>query len=144
MKIPRHIYNILNDKREFDYLFLFKMRDCETMQDAYDAAVNHVREYLPNFKEPYKGFDNYRCKFYLEMREEVDVPDDVVNAAINGINDLFYQRVNKFKVYKLTYDNVMGYIHQYLPNFNPYKSYESYRNSYLYKRKVEIKKRKRK
>tara|TARA_R110000868_G_scaffold108761_6_gene296621 strand:- start:823 stop:1275 length:453 start_codon:yes stop_codon:yes gene_type:complete len=143
MKIPKHIYQVLNDKKGFDNLFLFKLKDAKSAEQAYLDAVYYVREYLPEFKEPYNGFDSYRSRFYLDIRGEIEIPDDVINAAIHGMNELFYEKLGRYKVNNLAYDATMNYLNKYLPDFKPYKNYMSFRSTQLYKRRVEIKKRKR-
>src|SRR5210317_868313 len=98
MIIPKFIYNVLNHKKGFDNLFMWKLKECETMEAADLAAVEYIREYIPNFKEPYKGFDSYRSKHHLDVRDEVTIPEDVVDAYVNGINAIFEQKFEKLKV----------------------------------------------
>ena len=143
MILPKFIYNVLNHKKGFDNLFMWKLKESETMEAAYLAAVEYIREYIPNFKEPYKGFDSYRSKHHLDVRGEINIPDDVVDAYVNGINAIFEQKFEKLKVNQLAYEATMKYINQHLPDFKPYANYQSFRSTQLYKRRVEIKKRKR-
>ena len=54
MKIPRKIYDVLNNKKNFDFIFL-EMLKTKTSEDAYDAAIDLMREYAPKFKH-YKDY----------------------------------------------------------------------------------------
>ena len=65
MKIPKKIYDVLNNKRNFDFLFLEMLRH-QSPEEAYDSALKLVREYAPHFKH-YKDFHSYRVILFLSL-----------------------------------------------------------------------------
>ena len=144
MKLPRHIFNVLNFKHGFDNLFLVKLKDSNTATEAYNKSVNYVQEFIPEFKPPYGGYDSYKSKKRLEALDEIDIPDDVINAAVNGIENLFHQRLHRYKTNVLAFEQTMIYINRYLPNYKPYSSYQAFRNSLNRKRKRVIKQKRKK
>jgi hypothetical protein len=144
MILPKHIYNVLNSPSGFDALLLYKLKETKTAVDAYYAAVDEVRQYVPKFKEPYNGPESYKVKLHIEKSKEIYLPDDVINAAVSGIWEIYEQKLERIKVNKLAYDATMLYINKHLPSFKPYKNYNSFRTVLLLKRKKQAFAKKRK
>lgn len=133
MILPKRIHQALNHKRGFDTLFLSKFKDNDTAEKAYDAAVEDIQQFIPDFKEPYNGFDSYRSEHHKRMNGEVDVPEEVVYAVSVDMMVLFDVMLVKYKVRVKTYTETMKYINKYFPDFKPYANYQSFRISDKYK-----------
>lgn len=125
MKIPKKIYDVLNDKRNFDFIFLEMLRH-NASEDAYDAAVDLIREYAPNFKH-YKDFDSYRVILSTNNNKEIEVPEEVIEAVTNGIDKLFHKHLKKLKIRKMAYDATVSEINKYLPLYKPHRNYQSFK-----------------
>ena len=80
MIIPNKIFDVLNNKRNFDLLFLEMLRH-NAPEDAYDAAIDMVREYAPKFKH-YKDFDSYRVVLSNNNNKEIEVPDEIIHQLL--------------------------------------------------------------
>lgn len=135
MKLPKKIYDVLNNKRNFDFLFLEMLRH-ESPEDAYDSALKLVRKYAPHFKH-YKDFDSYRVILSNKNNREIEVPDEIIDAVTKGIDDLFHKHLKKVKLRKMAYDQCVKEINIYLPNYKPFKNYQTYKQlqSINYKKK---------
>jgi len=138
MILPKYIYDVLNSPIGFDMLLVQKMKSSKTNVDAYYAAVEEVQQYIPNFKEPYNGQDSYKVKMHVDKTKEVFIPEDVVAAAVHGIWDIFEVNYLKKKIKKMAYDLTMEYINKYLPNYQPYRNYESFRIAYHLRKKKQV------
>jgi hypothetical protein len=125
MIIPKKIYDVLNSKRNFDFIFLEKLKTLGS-EDAYDAAVAEVRKYAPKFKH-YKDFDSYRQILHGQSTKEVDVPMEIIEAVTAGIDNLFHKHLQKVKVRKLAYDLVIIDINRHFPDYKPYRNYQSFK-----------------
>jgi 2-polyprenyl-3-methyl-5-hydroxy-6-metoxy-1,4-benzoquinol methylase len=135
MKIPKKIYDVLNNKRNFDFLFLEMLRH-QSPEDAYDEALDLVRKYAPHFKH-YKDFDSYRVILSNKNNREIEVPEEIIDAVTKGIDDLFHKHLKKVKIRKMAYDQCVKEINIYLPNYKPFKNYQSFKalQSINYKKK---------
>jgi len=135
MKIPKKIHDVLNNKQNFDLLFLEMLRE-NTSEDAYDAAVDLVREYAPKFKH-YKDFDSYRVVLSSNNNKEVEVPEEIIEAVTAGIDNLFHKHLKRVKVRKMAYDATVLEINKYLPDYKPHRNYQSFKalQSINYKKK---------
>jgi len=135
MKIPKKIYDVLNNKRNFDFIFLEMLKQ-HTSEDAYDAALDLVRKYAPHFKH-YKDFDSYRVIFSNKNNREIEVPEEIIEAVTKGIDDLFHKHLKKVKVRKMAYDQCVKEINKYLPDYKPHRNYQSFKalQSINYKKK---------
>lgn len=135
MKIPKKIYDVLNNKRNFDFLFLEMLRH-QSPEDAYDSALDLVRKYAPHFKH-YKDFDSYRVILSNKNNREIEVPEEIIDAVTKGIDDLFHKHLKKVKIRKMAYDQCVKEINIYLPNYKPFKNYQSFKalQSINYKKK---------
>ena len=135
MKIPKKIYDVLNNKRNFDFIFLEMLRH-QSPEDAYDSALDLVRKYAPHFKH-YKDFDSYRVILSNKNNREIEVPDEIIDAVTKGIDDLFHKHLKKVKIRKMAYDQCVKEINIYLPNYKPFKNYQSFKalQSINYKKK---------
>lgn len=135
MKIPKKIYDVLNNKRNFDFLFLEMLRH-QSPEDAYDSALDLVRKYAPHFKH-YKDFDSYRVILSNKNNREIVVPEEIIDAVTKGIDDLFHKHLKKVKIRKMAYDQCVKEINIYLPNYKPFKNYQSFKalQSINYKKK---------
>lgn len=135
MKIPKKIYDVLNNKRNFDFLFLEMLRH-QSPEDAYDSALDLVRKYAPHFKH-YKDFDSYRVILSNKNNREIEVPKEIIDAVTKGIDDLFHKHLKKVKIRKMAYDQCVKEINIYLPNYKPFKNYQSFKalQSINYKKK---------
>lgn len=135
MKIPKKIYDVLNNKRNFDFLFLEMLRH-QSPEDAYDSALDLVRKYAPHFKH-YKDFDSYRVILSNKNNREIEVPEEIIEAVTKGIDDLFHKHLKKVKIRKMAYDQCVKEINIYLPNYKPFKNYQSFKalQSINYKKK---------
>jgi 2-polyprenyl-3-methyl-5-hydroxy-6-metoxy-1,4-benzoquinol methylase len=135
MKIPKKIYDVLNNKRNFDFLFLEMLRH-HSPEDAYDSALDLVRKYAPHFKH-YKDFDSYRVILSNKNNREIVVPEEIIDAVTKGIDDLFHKHLKKVKIRKMAYDQCVKEINIYLPNYKPFKNYQSFKalQSINYKKK---------
>lgn len=125
MKLPKKIYDVLNNKRNFDFLFLEMLRH-QSPEDAYDSALDLVRKYAPHFKH-YKDFDSYRVILSNKNNREIEVPDEIIDAVTKGIDDLFHKHLKKVKIRKMAYDQCVKEINIYLPNYKPFKNYQSFK-----------------
>ena len=125
MKIPKKIYDVLNNKRNFDFLFLEMLRH-QSPEDAYDSALDLVRKYAPHFKH-YKDFDSYRVILSNKNNREIEIPDEIIDAVTKGIDDLFHKHLKKVKIRKMAYDQCVKEINIYLPNYKPFKNYQSFK-----------------
>lgn len=125
MKIPKKIYDVLNNKRNFDFLFLEMLRH-QSPEDAYDSALDLVRKYAPHFKH-YKDFDSYRVILSNKNNREIEVPEEIIEAVTKGIDDLFHKHLKKVKIRKMAYDQCVKEINIYLPNYKPFKNYQSFK-----------------
>ena len=138
MKIPRKIYDVLNNKKNFDFIFLEMLKTNEK-EDAYDAAIDLVREYAPKFKH-YKDFDSYRVYTASSSSKEMEVPKEVIQAVTEGIDKLFHKHLLRLKVRKMAYDATVREINMYLPEYKPYKNYQSFKSLQSIKHKKKRKK----
>jgi hypothetical protein len=125
MKIPKKIYDVLNNKKNFDFLFLEMLKN-NTSEDAYDAALEMVREHAPNFKH-YKDFDSYRVVLSNNNNKEIEVPEEIIEAVTSGIDNLFHKHLKKVKIRKMAYDATVKDINKYLPNYKPHRNYQSFK-----------------
>jgi len=125
MKLPKKIYDVLNNKRNFDFIFLEMLRH-HTSEDAYDAAVDSVREYAPHFNH-YKDFDSYRVILSNKNNREIEVPKEIIDAVTKGIDDLFHKHLKKVKIRKKAYDLCVKEINIYLPDYKPHRNYQSFK-----------------
>ena len=125
MIIPNKIFDVLNNKRNFDLLFLEMLRH-NAPEDAYDAAIDMVREYAPKFKH-YKDFDSYRVVLSNNNNKEIEVPDEIIEAVTDGIDNLFHKHLKKVKIRKMAYDATVKDINKYLPNYKPHRNYQSFK-----------------
>ncbi len=125
MIIPNKIFDVLNNKRNFDLLFLEMLRH-NAPEDAYDAAIDMVREYAPKFKH-YKDFDSYRVVLSNNNNKEIEVPDEIIEAVTAGIDNLFHKHLKKVKIRKMAYDATVKDINKYLPNYKPHRNYQSFK-----------------
>ena len=135
MKIPKKIYDVLNNKRNFDFLFLEMLRH-QSPEDAYDSALDLVRKYAPHFKH-YKDFDSYRVILSNKNNREIVVPEEIIDAVTKGIDDLFHKHLKKVKIRKMAYDQCVKEINIYLPDYKPHRNYQSFKalQSINYKKK---------
>ena len=138
MKIPRKIYDVLNNKKNFDFIFL-EMLKTKTSEDAYDAAIDLVREYAPKFKH-YKDFDSYRVILSTNSNKEMEVPKEVIQAVTEGIDKLFHKHLLRLKVRKMAYDATVKEINMYLPDYKPHRNYQSFKALQSIKHKKKRKK----
>ena len=138
MKIPRKIYDVLNNKKNFDFIFL-EMLKTKTSEDAYDAAIDLMREYAPKFKH-YKDFDSYRVILSTNSNKEMEVPKEVIQAVTEGIDKLFHKHLLKLKVRKMAYDATVKEINMYLPDYKPHRNYQSFKALQSIKHKKKRKK----
>ena len=125
MIIPNKIFDVLNNKRNFDLLFLEMLRH-NAPEDAYDAAIDMVREYAPKFKH-YKDFDSYRVVLSNNNNKEIEVPEEIIEAVTSGIDNLFHKHLKKVKIRKMAYDATVKDINKYLPNYKPHRNYQSFK-----------------
>ena len=125
MKIPNKIFDVLNNKRNFDLLFLEMLRH-NAPEDAYDAAIDMVREYAPKFKH-YKDFDSYRVVLSTNNNKEIEVPEEIIEAVTVGIDNLFHKHLKRVKIRKMAYDATVKEINIYLPNYKPHRNYQSFK-----------------
>jgi len=140
MILPKYIFDVLNSPIGFDLLIAQKVKETDTNVDAYYAAVEEVQQYIPEFKEPYNGQESYKVKIHIDKSKEMFLPDDIVDACINGIWKIYEEKLIRKKVKKMAYDAAMEYINKYLPNYQPYRNYNSFRNALIYKDKRAHKK----
>ena len=138
MKIPRKIYDVLNNKKNFDFIFL-EMLKTKTSEDAYDAAIDLMREYAPKFKH-YKDFDSYRVILSTNSNKEMEVPKEVIQAVTEGIDKLFHKHLLRLKVRKMAYDATVKEINLYLPDYKPHRNYQSFKALQSIKHKKKRKK----
>jgi hypothetical protein len=138
MKIPRKIYDVLNNKKNFDFIFL-EMLKTKTSEDAYDAAIDLMREYAPKFKH-YKDFDSYRVILSTNSNKEMEVPKEVIQAVTEGIDKLFHKHLLRLKVRKMAYDATVKEINMYLPDYKPHRNYQSFKALQSIKHKKKRKK----
>ncbi len=138
MKIPRKIYDVLNNKKNFDFIFL-EMLKTNTSEDAYDAAIDLMREYAPKFKH-YKDFDSYRVILSTNSNKEMEVPKEVIQAVTEGIDKLFHKHLLRLKVRKMAYDATVKEINMYLPDYKPHRNYQSFKALQSIKHKKKRKK----
>ncbi len=132
MKIPKKICAILEDKKNFDYLFLEKLTDNQPI-DAYSEAMSEVKKYAPRFKL-YKDYDAYRSTLVKDKRyanhkdgDFLEVPKDVVYAVSVDIEQLMDKNVQKHKLRKVAYDKTVLEIQKYFPTFKPFSNYQTYK-----------------
>ena len=125
MKIPKKIYDVLNNKKNFDFLFLEMLKE-NASEDAYDLALEKVREYAPNFRH-YKDFDSYRVILSTNNNKEIEVPKEIIEAVTAGIDNLFHKHLKKVKIRKMAYDATVKDINKYLPNYKPHRNYQSFK-----------------
>lgn len=125
MRIPKKIYDVLNNKKNFDFLFLEMLKE-NSSEDAYDLALEMVREYAPNFRH-YKDFDSYRVILSTNNNKEIEVPKEIIEAVTAGIDDLFHKHLKKVKIRKMAYDATVFEINKYLPNYKPHRNYQSFK-----------------
>jgi hypothetical protein len=134
MKLPKKIYDVLNNKKNFDFLF-FEMLQNNPPDDAYDEAINLVRKYAPHFKH-YKDYDSYRVILsnknitFVNVPKNntiVNVPDEIINAVTKGIDELFHKHLKKVKIRKMAYDQCVKEINIYLPDYKPHRNYQSFK-----------------
>ena len=138
MKIPRKIYDVLNNKKNFDFIFLEMLKN-KTSEDAYDAAIDLMREYAPKFKH-YKDFDSYRVILSTNSNKEMEVPKEVIQAVTEGIDKLFHKHLLRLKVRKMAYDATVKEINMYLPDYKPHRNYQSFKALQSIKHKKKRKK----
>tara|TARA_R110000868_G_scaffold3774_2_gene23188 strand:+ start:180 stop:671 length:492 start_codon:yes stop_codon:yes gene_type:complete len=136
MILTEPVYNVLNHKKNFDFIFLGMLKN-NNQEDAYDAALDIVREYAPNFKH-YKDFDSYRVilansqdrgPVLSNYKPNLDIPVDVIDAICKGIDELFHKHLKRVKVRKMAYDACVKEINIYFPHYKPHKNYQSYKAS---------------
>jgi len=144
MKVPKKIFDVLNNRRNFDFLF-FEMLKFHSSEDAYDAAVDYVREYAPNFKH-YKDYDSYRVMLAKKNNIEIEIPKEIIKAVTYGIDDLFHKHLKVVKIREEAYNLTVKEINKYLPFYKPYSNYISFKNmqSFNYKKQNEIRKNRKK
>lgn len=149
MILPEKVYNVLNCKKNFDFIFL-GMLQCQNQEDAYDEAIDFVREYAPNFKH-YKDFDSYRVilansqdrgPVVSNYKPDFDIPIEVIDAITKGIEELFHKHLKRLKVRKMAYDACVKEINIYFPHYKPHKNYQSFKTSESIKHKNKLIKRK--
>jgi len=135
MILPKKIYDVLNNKRNFDFLFLEMLKN-HSPEDAYDEALNLVRKYAPHFKH-YKDYDSYRVILSNKNTTIVNVPEEIIDAVTKGIDDLFHKHLKKVKIRKMAYDQCVKEINIYLPDYKPHRNYQSFKalQSINYKKK---------
>ena len=125
MKIPKKIFDVLNNKRNFDFLFLEMLRH-HSPEDAYDIALDLVHNYAPHFKH-YKDFDSYRVILSNKNNREIEIPEEIIDAVTKGIDDLFHKHLKKVKIRKMAYDLCVQEINKYLPEYKPHRNYQSFK-----------------
>ncbi len=138
MKIPKDIYNVLADKRNFDFIFL-KFLKKSSPEDAYDEALMYIRKSAPNFRL-YKDYETYRVRHYHLNESKIDIPFEIIKAMSEGIEGLMVKNFKRLKVRKMAYDATVSQLQRYFPNFKPYSNYSSYKSSISVKHKKGIKK----
>lgn len=133
MKIPQNIYDVLNNRNNFDKIFLEKLKE-HSSEDAYDAAIDYVRQYAPKFKY-YKDFDSYRVMLSQKNNKEIDIPKEIIHAVTYGIEDLFHKHLKKVKIRKRAYDLTVQEINKYLPHYKPYRNYQTFKSMQSHRHK---------
>ncbi len=150
--LPIEIYNVLNEKSNFDYLFLSHLSTHRNAWDAYDAAVEKMQSYAEKWKHSCDDYDTYRVKLHYRsfhvtgFRDfigtnaksgDIPVPKHIVDAVTGGFEiflDTFYI-VNKHS--QMAYNKALIEINKYLPDWKPAKNYASYKSLQGYRRKVK-------
>ncbi len=128
MLIPKKIQMVLNDKRNFDLIFLEHLAQTYQPKTAYEQALEEVRAFAPHFKH-YEDYNSYRAILYKKSKQEVEVPTMVITAVTKGIEDLMQKHLKVVKIRKMAYDLTISEIQRYLPDCKPFKNYQSFRAS---------------
>ena len=138
MIIPKKILLIPENKKNFDYLFLEHLAK-HSPKNAYEKAIDEVHKYAPEFKH-YEDYNSYRSVLHRDYNGEVDVPSEIIYAVTKGIDDLMVKNQQKVGIRKKAYDMTVAQIQKYLPNYKPFKNYQSYRamQSIRHKKKKSI------
>lgn len=125
MKIPKKICKVLENRKNFDFIFLeFLAKNGPKV--AYELAVEKIQEYAPYFKH-YESYDSYRVKLYRDYNDDIEVPEEIITAVTKGIDDLMVKNMKKVGIRKKAYDMCVIQIQQYFPSYKPYRNYNSYR-----------------
>ena len=79
----------------------------------------------------------YRVILSNKNNREIEVPEEIIEAVTKGIDDLFHKHLKKVKIRKMAYDQCVKEINIYLPNYKPFKNYQSFKalQSINYKKK---------
>lgn len=134
--IPVYILKSAADPIEFDKLVLMNLLSTSTHREAYEAAVEQIAEHIEGFM-PYDDYDSYRTtnrtgKENLPRKNKKrDVPCDIVKAMSHKteLNELYFTFYRQYKNGKRAFDMLMGYIERFVPEWKPYSSYESFRQT---------------
>ena len=137
IKIPKIVFNVLNEKHNFDYLFLEKLKKHERAEDAYDAAIEQIKKYAPQYKHSFVDYNSYRAKLHFRTKGYKQAPKEIINAVTGGFDDMvdYYYKIHYNR--KKAYDVSLRKINKYFPKYKPYKNYLSYVNSKSYRAKVK-------
>jgi len=125
MIIPKKILLVLENKKNFDYLFLEHLSK-SSPKVAYEKAIDEMHKYAPEFKH-YEDYNSYRSVLHRDYNGEVDVPEYIITAVTRGIDDLMTINQIKVGIRKVAYDMTVSQIQKYLPTYKPFKNYQSYR-----------------
>lgn len=138
MKIPKKVYRVLIDKKEFDYIFLEFLKD-HSPEDAYDEAVDYIKKFAPRFKH-YRDYSSYRSRRWKENNELIEIPKEIIEAVTHNIELLMHKHLKRVKIRKHAYEATVQEIQKWLPNYKPYSNYQSYRSSITARHKKKVKK----
>lgn len=137
IKIPKKIFNILNEPRRFDYLFLEKLKKHERGEDAYYEVIEDIRKYAPKYKHNFTSFHSYRTKLHFNTTGHEDVPKEIIDVITGGFDELvdYYYKIHYNR--KKAYETSLKKVNKHFPKWKPYKNYMSYINSKSYKHKIK-------
>lgn len=137
MKTPKYVISILGNPQKFAYLYFHHLKGGQSSEDAYETALNEVRQYAPNFSPLRQHESEYR-RYYLE-RDDVEVPQEVIDAVTGQFDVLMDSFYLKNQIRKEAYDLAIQYIQKYIPKWLPASSYESYKSLISQRHKVKRK-----
>lgn len=126
MLIPKKVWNVLNQKKYFDYMFLEMLRNHKP-EVAYDKAIEEIRQYAPKFNH-YKDYESYRARLHYNQDKKIEVPDNIINAVTDDIDELFQEFYKKVQQRKLAYELTLFEINKHFPLFKPYANYQAYKS----------------
>lgn len=130
MKVPKYIMEAICQQYGFEKLVNAHLKNSKTHQDAYDAAVDDIKQYFPEIKM-YSSYESFKSVKHRPItkryRASIDVPQDVIDAISTkeGYFDLFnsFYMVNKNSTW--AFKRMMEYIHIYAPGWWLYSTARS-------------------